>query len=185
MLELAGRIGDAVSIGTGLTPEVVADSLRRVRQGAVAGGRPPEAPEAWFTVRSVLAPDPDAARAAVRASLASILHHSMRSGVEGRCVPERHHDAIREFVTRYVLGDHQTVGGANEKLLHELGLAEFAFERWAMAGDDRDWTERIAQLEESGVRRIWLANRGTVTRMRQSLRMFGEKVLPRVRSLSY
>jgi 5,10-methylenetetrahydromethanopterin reductase len=180
MLELAGRIGDAVSIGTGLTPELIADSLRRVRLGALAAGRPPDAAEPWFTVRSALDPDRAVARTAVRASLASIMHHSMRSGVEGRWVPERYHDALREFVASYDLGAHQQSGGSNEKLMGELGLTEFAFDRWAMAGNDRDWIERIIQLREAGVRRIWLANRGTTAQMRQTLRLLGDKVLPRL-----
>lgn len=178
MLELAGRIGDAVSIGTGLTPEVIDDSLRRVRQGAL--GRPPGTAEPWFTARSVLHSDREVARSAVRPSLASILHHSMRSGISDRCVPERYHAAIREFVARYAIGSHQTSGGANEKLLLELGLADFASERWAIAGNAGDWIERITRLEEAGIDRIWLANRGSVEQMARVLREFGEKVLPRV-----
>jgi 5,10-methylenetetrahydromethanopterin reductase len=180
MLDLAGRIGDAVSIGTGLTPEVITDTLRRVRLGSLAAGRSANAVEPWFTVRSVLDPDRAVARTAVRASLASIMHHSLRAGVEGRCVPERYYDAVREFVAGYALDGHQQSGGANEKLMSDLGLAEFAFERWAMAGDDRDWIERITKLAESGVRRIWLANRGTTAKMRQTLQLLGERVLPQL-----
>jgi len=181
MLHLAGRIGDAVSIGTGLTPEVVADSLERVRQGAREAGRDPEAPEPWFTVRSVLDTDRDRAHRRLRPSLASILHHSMRAGTADRHVPEEHRAALAEFVAGYVLDDHQRAGGRNEELMCRLGLADLAAERWGLAGDAGDWVERLAQLEDAGIRRVWLAARGTVGQLRETVRSFGEDVLPHVR----
>ncbi|EHR50168.1 flavin-dependent oxidoreductase, F420-dependent methylene-tetrahydromethanopterin reductase [Saccharomonospora marina XMU15] len=177
MLRLAGGIGDAVSIGTGLTPEVVGWSLAQVEQGARVRGRDPAEVEPWFTVRSVLDVDRDAARGRVRASLASILHHSMRHGVEGRLVPTQHHDAVREYVRRYVLADHQHHGGANDQLMERLGLTGFAMRRWGMAGDPADWVERIRQLRACGVRRMWLANRGSLAQLRRALQLFGEDVL--------
>jgi len=169
MLELAGRLGDAVSIGTGLTPEVVAWSLERV--GADA--------EPWFTVRSALDKDRNAARDRVRASLASILHHSMRHG--GWLVPERHHDAVREYVRQYSLADHQTIGGTNELLMERLGLGDFAMDRWGMAGNPADWIDRISALASAGIQRMWLANRGSLPQLEQALRLFGDEVLPSVR----
>ncbi|WP_432535143.1 LLM class flavin-dependent oxidoreductase [Kineococcus arenarius] len=181
MLHLAGRIGDAVSIGTGLTPEVVEDSLARVRAGALAEGRPPGSVEPWFTVRSCLHRDPREARRRLLPSLASILHHSMRAGVEGRHVPERHRTAVEEFVARYALADHQRAGGANEELVDRLGLADFAHERWGLAGDADGWVERLRQLQDVGVDRVWLANRGTVREVRDTLVQFRDEVLPRLR----
>lgn len=183
MLELAGGIGDAVSIGTGLTPDVVAWSLALVEHGARLQGRDPADVEPWFTVRSVLDADRDAAMKRVRASLASILHHSMRHGVDGRLVPDRYHDAVREYVRQYTLADHQRLGGANELLMARLGLTEFAMERWGMAGNASDWAERISDLAARGVRRIWVANRGSMTQLKETLRVFGEDVLPRVRHI--
>jgi len=181
MLHLAGRIADAVSIGTGLTADVVEDSLARVRAGALDEGRSADAVEPWFTVRSYLHADPRVARQRLLPSLASILHHSMRAGVEGRHVPERHRAAIGEFVAGYALADHQRSGGGNEELMTRLGLADFAYQRWGLAGDADGWVERLQQLHAAGVRRVWLANRGTVAEVRDSLRQFGDEVLPRLR----
>jgi 5,10-methylenetetrahydromethanopterin reductase len=182
MLHLAGRIGDAVSIGTGLTPEVVRDSLERVRQGSLAEGRQPDVVEPWFTVRSILAEDGEGAtaRAALLPSLASVLYHSMRAGVWDRMVDERHHGPVEEFVARYETGAHQRGGGANERLLTELGLSGFAHRRWGMAGDPADWIERIEELRGAGVRRMWLSSLGGVGQLTVCLRTFGERVLPRV-----
>ncbi|MER5217651.1 LLM class flavin-dependent oxidoreductase [Streptomyces sp. NPDC002838] len=181
MLELAGAIGDAVSIGTGLTPEVVAWSLEQVERGARRRGRDPAGVQPWFTVRSVLDADRETARNRVLPSLASILHHSMRGGVEGRLVPERHHDAVREYVGQYNLADHQRPAGTNELLMERLGLTEFAMTRWGMAGDPGGWIRRISDLAASGVRRMWLANRGSLPQLEWVLRTFGERVLPHVR----
>jgi len=181
MLHLAGRIGDAVSIGTGLTPEVVVDSLARVRAGALAEGRPADRVEPWFTVRSSLDPDPREARRRLLPSLASILHHSMRAGVEGRHVPERHHAAIAEFVSRYDLAEHQRSGGGNEELMSRLGLVDFAYERWGLAGDAAGWVQRLRQLQAAGVDRVWLANRGSVGQLRDTLQRVRDDVLPALR----
>ncbi|WP_437011288.1 hypothetical protein [Streptomyces sp. enrichment culture] len=105
----------------------------------------------------------------------------MRNGVEGRLVPERHHDAVREYVRRYSLADHQRSGGSNELLMERLGLTEFAMARCGMAGDPADWARRISDLAASSVRRMWLANRGDLSRLERTLRAFGEQVLPLVR----
>ncbi|MFV0138208.1 LLM class flavin-dependent oxidoreductase [Streptomyces sp. HMX87] len=180
MLRLAGAIGDAASIGTGLTPEVVTWSLEQLREGARERGQRVAA-EPWFTVRCVLDDDREAARDRLRPSLASILHHSMRQGVEGRLVPARHHAVVREYVRRYTLADHQRAGGGNARLMGELGLADFAMDRWGMAGDASDWTRRIEALTARGVHRVWLASRGGLDELERVLRTFGEEVLPRVR----
>ncbi|WP_159401316.1 LLM class flavin-dependent oxidoreductase [Streptomyces maremycinicus] len=181
MLELAGGIADAVSIGTGLMADVVAWSLEHVRRGAQLRGREPADVEPWFTVRSVLDADRDTAHNRVRPSLASILHHSMRGGADGRLVPERHQEAVREYVRHYTLADHQRPDGANEGLMERLGLTGFALDRWGLAGNAGDWIERIEALQNAGVRRMWLANRGSLTQLEEALRIFGEQVLPRVR----
>ncbi|MER5218379.1 hypothetical protein ABT063_49850 [Streptomyces sp. NPDC002838] len=81
---------------------------------------------------------------------------------------------------QYALADHQRPGGSNE-LLRALGLTEFAVARWGMAGDWADWVRRISDLAASGVRRMWLANRGSLPQLEWALRTFGEQVLPRVR----
>src|SRR6266446_6315315 len=49
MLHLGGRIGDGVSVGTGLLPEVIKDTIARVHAGASEAGRRPSDVEIWFT----------------------------------------------------------------------------------------------------------------------------------------
>ena len=82
MLQLGGRIGDGVIAGTGLLPEVIQDTVARVRAGAREAGRDPSAVDVWFTARSSLHEDRETAIENVKASVSSILNHSMRFGLD-------------------------------------------------------------------------------------------------------
>ena len=48
MLELAGEIADGVIINTGLAPDIVRDSIARVRTGAEEAGRRLEDVDLWW-----------------------------------------------------------------------------------------------------------------------------------------
>ncbi len=84
MLHLGGRIFDGVIAGTGLLPEVIADTTARIQAGAREAGRSPSDVEIWFTTRTSLNEDNDQAIEHVRASVSSILNHSMRQGLDGK-----------------------------------------------------------------------------------------------------
>ena len=86
MLHLGGRIGDGVIAGTGLLPEVIKDTISRIHAGAREAGR--DHPDIWFTTRNTLDVDHDTAIDRVKASVSSILNHSMRFGLEGKLLPE-------------------------------------------------------------------------------------------------
>ncbi len=88
MLHLGGRIGDGVIAGTGLLPEVIRDTIARIHQGARAAGRDPADVDIWFTTRTALDRDRQTALERVKASVSSILNHSMRFGLEGKLVPD-------------------------------------------------------------------------------------------------
>src|SRR5437870_8536467 len=57
MLHLGGRIGDGVTAGTGLLPEVIKDTIARVHAGAREAGRDPSEVDIWFTTRTSLHED--------------------------------------------------------------------------------------------------------------------------------
>src|SRR6267143_4416546 len=88
MLHLGGRIGDGVIAGTGLLPEVIKDTIARIHAGAREAGRDPADVDIWFTTRNTLDVDHDTAIDPVKASVSSILNHSMRFGLAGKLVPE-------------------------------------------------------------------------------------------------
>jgi 5,10-methylenetetrahydromethanopterin reductase len=179
MLHLAGRIGDGVIAGTGLMPEVIQDTIDRVHAGARAEGRNPEEVEIWFTTRTSLHEDRDTALDNVKASVSSILNHSMRFGLEGKNLPEELKERVQTYVDGYELYDHVLGSGRNPKRMEELGLTQYAIDRFALAGAPNDWVARIEEIADAGATRLWIgANYGDLDRQIHYMRMFGEKILP-------
>jgi 5,10-methylenetetrahydromethanopterin reductase len=180
MLHLGGRIGDGVIAGTGLLPEVVRDTIARVHAGAREAGRDPAEVEIWFTARSSLHEDRETAIADVRASVSSILNHAMRFGLDDKHVPDDLRVKIQDYVDGYELYDHVLHAGRNPTRMADLGLTDYAIDRWALAGAPRDWIARIEQLAERGATRLWIGVNGRdLDTQRHYLRMMGEQILPR------
>jgi len=161
MLHLAGRIGDGVTAGTGLLPEVIKDTIARVHAGAREAGRDPADVDVWFTTRTSLDDDRDRAIQGVKASVSSILNHSMRFGLDGKHLPEGLRAKVQEYVDGYELYDHVLQEGRNPKRMDALGLTDYAIERFALAGNASDWIKRIDQIAEAGARKIWVSLRAT------------------------
>jgi 5,10-methylenetetrahydromethanopterin reductase len=180
MLHLGGRIGDGVIAGTGLLPEVIRDTIARVHAGAREAGRDPAAVDIWFTARSSLHEDRDTAIANVKASVSSILNHSMRFGLAGKNVPDDLQSKVQAYVDNYVLHDHVLHEGENPRRMTDLGLAEYAIDRFALAGAPRDWIARIEQLAERGATRLWVGVSGRdLDSQLHYMRMMGEQVMAR------
>ena len=180
MLHLGGRIGDGVIAGTGLLPEVIKDTIARIHAGAREAGRDPHDVDIWFTTRNALDVDHDTAIDRVKASVSSILNHSMRFGLAGKLVPEGLEKAVQEYVDGYELYDHVLHAGRNPKRMEELGLTDYALRRFALAGTPRDWIARIEQLAEAGATKLWVGLGGSeLDRQLRDLRMLGEEIMPR------
>ncbi len=181
-LHLGGRICDGVIAGTGLLPEVIANTIERVAEGAKAANRDPSEVEVWFTTRSSLDVDRDKAIERIHASVSSILNHSMRFGLEGKNVPGQLRAKVAEYVAGYELYDHVLQAGRNPKRMAELGLTGYGLERFALAGDVRDWIERIESLAEAGASRLWLSTEsGDLDRQIHYMKLFTEEVMPHFR----
>ena len=178
-LHLGGRIFDGVIAGTGVLPEVIADTKARVRAGAEAEGRDPNDVDVWFTTRSSLDDDRVRAVEAIHASVSSILNHSMRFGLDNKNVPGQLRDKIQEYVDGYELYDHVLEAGRNPRRMAELGLTDYALERYALAGNTADWIERIGALAEAGADKIWFSTeRGDLDRQIHYMRAFADKIRP-------
>ena len=178
-LHLGGRIFNGVIAGTGVLPPVVSDTIARVRAGAESEGRNPDDVDVWFTTRSSLDEDSERAVEAIHASVSSILNHSMRFGLDNKNVPGQFRDKIQEYVDGYELYDHVLEAGRNPKRMSELGLTDYALERYALAGDVADWIERIGSLAEVGADKIWFSTeRGDLDRQIHYMRVFAEQIRP-------
>ena len=180
MLHLGGRIGDGVIAGTGLLPEVIADSIARIHAGAREAGRQPSEVDVWFTTRTALHEDHETAINNVKASVSSILNHSMRSTLEGKLVPAELKPQLREYVDGYVLYEHVVSDGSNPRRMDQLGLTDYALKRFALAGNPEAWIARIEELAQIGATKLWLnAEGGSLDRQFHYLRMLGEKIMAR------
>ena len=180
MLHLGGRIGDGVVAGTGLLPEVIKDTVARIHAGAREAGRNPADVDVWFTTRTSLHEDRDLAIQNVKASVSSILNHSMRFGLDGKHVPDALRAKIQEYVDGYELYDHVLQEGRNPKRMEQLGLTSYALERFALAGNASDWITRIEQIAEAGARKLWVSLRAAdLDTQRHYMRVLGEQIMAR------
>lgn len=180
MLHLGGSIGDGVTAGTGLLPEVIADTVARIHAGALEAGRSPADVDIWFTTRTSLHEDQEIAIKNVMGSVSSILNHSMRSTLEGKLVPEDLKPQLQNYVDGYVLYDHVVSEGANPRRMEELGLTDYALKRFALAGNPEAWIARIENIADAGATKLWLnAEGGSLDRQLHYMRMLGEKIMSR------
>jgi 5,10-methylenetetrahydromethanopterin reductase len=180
MLHLGGRVGDGVIAGTGLLPEVVRDTIARIHAGAREAGRDPAEVDVWFTARSSLHEDREKAIENVKASVSSILNHAMRFGLEGKHVPADLQAKVQDYVDGYELYDHVLHHGRNPRRMADLGLTDYAIDRWALAGAPRDWIARIEQLAERGATKLWVGVNGAdLDAQRHYLKLMGEEIMPR------
>jgi 5,10-methylenetetrahydromethanopterin reductase len=179
-LHLGGRIGDGVVAGTGLLPEVIEDTIARVHTGAREAARAPNDVEIWFTARSSLHDDRTTAIENVKASVSSILNHSMRYGLDEKNVPDDLRGKIQAYLDNYVLYDHVLHEGQNPKRMEALGLTQYALDRYALAGNAADWIARIEQLAAAGASRLWLTVSGRgFEEQEKYLRILGEQIMRR------
>ena len=180
MLHLGGRIGDGVVAGTGLLPEVIKDTIARIHAGARDAGRAPEDVDIWFTTRCSLDEDRDRAIENVKASVSSILNHSMRFGLDGKLVPDDLRARIQTYVDGYELYDHVLQGGRNPRRMEELGLTDYALRRFALAGNATDWIKRIEEIAEAGATKIWVGLRTSdMETQRHYMRVLGKEIMER------
>jgi len=104
----------------------------------------------------------------------------MRFGLEDNHVPEDLKSKIQTYVDGYELYDHVLQEGRNPKWMDQLGLTQYALERFALAGNARDWITRIEQIAQAGARKIWVSLRAdSMERQTHYMRILGEQIMSR------
>jgi len=180
MLELGGRIGDGVIAGTGLLPEIIRDTTARIHSAARKAGRKPADVDIWFTTRTSLHENRDKALDNVKASVSSILNHSMRQGLDNKHVPPDLRAKVQQYVDGYVLYDHVLHEGRNPRRMDELGLTDYAIRRFALAGNPGDWIARIEELANAGATKLWVGPvGGRLDSQLHYMRLMGEQIMSR------
>lgn len=151
-LRIAGEIADRVMIHTGLTPEILEDTVAHVRAGEWHAGKPLGDTEIWAFAKCNIADDHAAAIDEIKMALAASAHHAFRFTLEGKHVPEELHEAMMAIQGEYVPAEHEQVGETrNAAITDEFGVTDYLADRFAVAGTPEECRDKVAQIATSGV----------------------------------
>lgn len=177
-LRLAGEVADGVIIGTGLTDDVLQDSIARIDAGAQAAGRSPDAITKWPLVKINIGSSREEAVDEVKMALAASANHAFRFTLAGKMVPDEYHEPIRQLQAEYVPHEHEDTGASrNRELVDELDLTEYLADRFTAVGTPEDCIEKLTAIQSvRGVNGILLAN--LVENDRRLIDRLGADVLP-------
>ncbi|MFP6717358.1 MAG: LLM class flavin-dependent oxidoreductase [Alphaproteobacteria bacterium] len=149
-MELAGEIADGVIILNGLLPENIKASLTHIGVGAASAGRRVEDLDLWWWTSAAVADSRTAAIESLMMSLASGAKHLAQVTTDGKQIPSELEPTFHEVMGRYRFDQHQVPGGANVRLIEELGLVDYLAERMAIAGSPDDCKAQIARAQKAG-----------------------------------
>ncbi len=151
-LRIAGEIADRAMIHTGLTPEILQDTVAHVRAGEWNAGKPRGATEIWAFAKCNIAADHDAAIAEIKMALAASAHHAFRFTLEGKHVPEELREAMMAIQGEYVPAEHEQVGDTrNAAITDEFGVTDYLADRFAVVGTPEECRAKVAQIGCAGV----------------------------------
>jgi 5,10-methylenetetrahydromethanopterin reductase len=180
-LRLAGELCDEVCVGTGLLPEVVADSLAMIAEGAAAAARDPGEIKTWFFAKLSLADSREAAIDEIKMGLAASANHGFRFTFEGKRVPEGLQPRILELQRRYRSEQHEELGAGNPNralLDQDAELTGYLAARFGLAGTPDDVVEQLKGLAAAGVERVFMT--AIAADPAALIRRFAEEVRPRL-----
>ena len=158
-LRLAGEVADGVIIGTGFIPEVIADTLAFIDEGARKSGRRVEDLDLWWLVDAHVDSDGERAREDIRTSLAASAHHSFAFTLEGKRIPKHLESGIRALRDGYRASEHNVIEkGHNAALVDEYGLRDYLADRFAIVGTPDECRKRLEDMENMGVTGLRINN---------------------------
>jgi 5,10-methylenetetrahydromethanopterin reductase len=177
-LKAAGAHADGVFINYGLAADNVTESEGTVVRAARAASRDPDEVEIWQIACLDCSADGDAARRKIGAILAFVSAYVMGGGdLARRGVPAEHRAALLELRRRY----STRPGDADAALVAELGLFDYLSRRLAICGTPDECLGQVRAARAAGVRRLMFSVSLAVDPL-ATVRLFGEKVLPAVRT---
>tara|TARA_B100001123_G_scaffold50368_1_gene51943 strand:- start:1582 stop:2583 length:1002 start_codon:yes stop_codon:yes gene_type:complete len=178
-LAMAGGIADAVIVHSGLTKDVLADTIARIREGERAAGRPEGSTKVWAFAKCNISDNHDDAIDEIKMALAASGHHAFRHTLEGKNVPEELQEAVRVLQGEYVTSEHEQLGETRNKALSdELGLTDFLAERFAVAGTPDECLAKVQDIRDAGVDNLLILAISSQTD--DLIRRFGEQVIARI-----
>src|SRR5436190_6095594 len=156
-LQLAGEIADGVVINTGLTPEIVRDSIEQVKIGCTRAGRKIDDLDMWWLPLTNVGTDRAKAVDEIAMTLASAGSHLSRFTVKGKHIPEQLLDKVEMLGERYNSAQHDKPDSANRELIKELGLLDYLADRFSIAGTPKDCIKKLEAAIGAGARQFWMS----------------------------
>ena len=180
-LAMAGAVADAAIIHTGLTADVLADTVARIREGERAAGRTEGATGVWAFAKCNIADRRDDAIGEIKMALAASGHHAFRFTLEGKNVPEEYREAVSILHREYEAAEHEQVGHTrNAALTDELGLTDYFADRFAIAGTPEECRAKARAVFAAGVDALLITAIGPSPET--IIRRFGEEVIAPLRN---
>ena len=179
-LAMAGAIADAAIIHTGLTDDVLRDTVARIREGERAAGREEGAAGVWAFAKCNIADQRNEAIEEIKMALAASGHHAFRFTLEGKNVPEEFREAVSILHHEYQAAEHEQVGQTrNATLTDELGLTDYFADRFAVAGTPEECRAKSRAIFDAGVDALLITAIGPSPE--SIIRRFGEEVIAPLR----
>jgi 5,10-methylenetetrahydromethanopterin reductase len=184
-LRLAGRIGDGVIAGLGVTPEVIAGSLELIEQGARESGRRIEDIEVWFTCFWFVDPTPGVAKQAGAWAATSLASHFAKAGTAGKFVPPEYEEPLMRLGALYDKLTHGAVPGDQKaqyaEAASELGVLDYFQRRFSFAGTPDEVHAQIEAARAAGASRFDGAIDADLPEHRERITAWAQHVLNRFR----
>ena len=151
-LAMAGSVADAAIVHTGLTTDVLWDTVASIREGERAAGRDEGATGIWAFAKCNIADDRDEAIDEIKMALAASGHHAFRFTLEGKNVPEQYRKAVSILHHEYEAAEHEQIGQTrNATLTDELGLTDYFADRFAIVGTPDECRAKTRAIFDAGV----------------------------------
>lgn len=184
-LRLAGRIGDGVVAGLGITPDVVHGSLAAIAEGASEAGRALGDLDVWFTCFWFVEEQPGIAVEQARWAATAFAVHFARWGSDDRFLPAEHRDGVVELGRAYDLVSHGAVPPEQQKeyarLAERLGVADYLRRRFVFAGTPAEVEEQVHAAVDAGASNFDGAIDAELLEHRDRITKWARLVLPRLR----
>ena len=179
-LAMAGSMADAAIIHTGLTTEVLQDTVARIREGERAAGREEGSAGVWAFAKCNIADDRQEAIEEIKMALAASGHHAFRFTLEGKNVPEQYREAVSILHHEYEAAEHEQVGQTrNATLTDELGLTDYFADRFAIVGTPEECRAKTQSIFDAGVDVLLITAIGPSPET--IIRRYGEEVIAPLR----
>jgi 5,10-methylenetetrahydromethanopterin reductase len=174
-IKMAGEVADGALVNVGVTGDAVQRAEQWIFEGAAAAGRDVAEVERWYFVVACCDVDGDRARERVASMVATSAHMAFRSTLDGKVVDDDLARRIEQFVEQYSVDHHGVVGRApNVDLARRLGLEEYFFDRFAVAGTPGECRAQLGRMERDGVQGVWIASHVD----ERTFDLWGSQVLP-------